>query len=196
MPRESLGRVRALTKKLTDVEVGTTFGFPAFKVSGKTFAWFPKKKEVEPGSLGVRMSILEREYRIAAEPSVYYVTPHYKDYASVLARIEQMSDAALRELLESGHEYMVSQRRARSPNGAANDRDESVSQSRTLRATALRRPRTSAGYFLVGGVGGTGALASATSFHWPSILRQTLRYPPVSVDGFPPGGVMVIVYVP
>ena len=109
MAKDGIARVRALTKKLADVEEGTTFGFPAFKVGGKTFAWFPKKKEVEPGSLGIRMSILEREYRMAAEPRVYYVTPHYKDYDSVLARIGELSDAALRELLESGHEYIVTQ---------------------------------------------------------------------------------------
>jgi len=40
---------------------------------------------------------------------VYYVTPHYKDYDSVLARVDELSDAALRELLESGHEYIVTQ---------------------------------------------------------------------------------------
>jgi hypothetical protein len=93
--------------KLADVEEGTTFGYPAFKVHGKAFAWFPKKKEVEVGSLGVRMSILEREHRIKAEPTTFYVTPHYKDYPSVLARVDKMSDAKLRELLESGHEFMA-----------------------------------------------------------------------------------------
>lgn len=108
MKRDGLTRVRGIATKLPNVEEGTTFGFPAFKVNGKTFAWFPKKKEVEPGSLGVCMSILEREYRIAAEPAIYYVTPHYKDYTSVLARIDRMSQAALRELLESGHEFMIS----------------------------------------------------------------------------------------
>jgi hypothetical protein len=107
MPRDALARVRALAAKLPDVEEGTTFGFPAFKVGGKTFAWFPKKKEVEPGSLGVRMSITEREFRIAAQPSLFYVTPHYHDYPSILARVDLMTDAALRELLESGHEFMT-----------------------------------------------------------------------------------------
>jgi hypothetical protein len=115
MKRDGLSRVRAIAGKLPDVEEGTTFGFPAFKVGGKTFAWFPRKKEVEPGSLGVRMSILEREYRISGEPSIYYVTPHYKDYTSVLARVDRMSQAALRELLESGYEFIVSQsKRSRS----------------------------------------------------------------------------------
>ena len=107
MKRDSLTRVRALAMKLPDVEEGSSFGVPAFKVGGKTFAWFPKKKEVEDGSLGVRMSILERDYRIRAEPAIYYVTPHYVDYPSILARVDEMSTEALKELLESGHEFMV-----------------------------------------------------------------------------------------
>ena len=108
MKKDGLTRVRAIATKLADVEEGTTFGFPAFKVRGKAFAWFPKKKEVEAGSLGVRMSILERDYRIKDKPKVFYVTPHYKDYTSVLARVDLLSDADLRELLESGHEFMAS----------------------------------------------------------------------------------------
>ena len=107
MKRDGLARVRAIARKLPDVEEGTTFGFPAFKVGGKAFAWFPKKKEVESGSLGVRMSILERDYRIKDRPAVFYVTPHYKDYTSVLARVDLLKDAELRELLESGHEFMM-----------------------------------------------------------------------------------------
>ena len=113
--RDSLARVRAIALTLSDVTEGTTYGFPAFKVRGKVLAWFPKKKEVEPGSLGVRMSILEREHRMAAAPDVYYVTPHYLAYTSVLARPERLTDAALRELLESGHEFMLAQAKRRPP---------------------------------------------------------------------------------
>ena len=113
MKRDPLSRVRAIAMKLPDVEEGSTFGFPAFKVGGKAFAWFPKKKEVEPGSLGVRMSILERDDRIAAEPSVYYVTPHYVEYTSVLARVDRLSTEALKELLESGHEFMTKTAKAK-----------------------------------------------------------------------------------
>jgi hypothetical protein len=102
-----LSRVRRLALGFPDTEEGTTFGYAAFKVRGKAFAWFPTKKEVEPGSLGVRMSFLERDHRVGARPKVFYVTPHYKDYTSVLARIDLMSDAELRELLESGYEFML-----------------------------------------------------------------------------------------
>ena len=113
MKRDPITRVHAIAKTLPDVEPGTTFGFPAFKVGGKTFAWFPKKKEVEEGSLGVRVSILEREYLIERDPKLYYFTPHYRDYDAVLARVALMSDAELRELLESGHEFMVKHQKKR-----------------------------------------------------------------------------------
>ena len=108
MTADNLSRVRAIATKLAEVEEGTTFGFPAFKVRGKLFAWLPKKKEVEPGTLAVRVSILERDHRILANPKVFYVTPHYKDYPAVLARVEHMSSAELRELLESAYEFVVS----------------------------------------------------------------------------------------
>ena len=110
---DTLSRVRAVAMKLPDVTEGTTHGFPAFKVGGKTFAWFPNKKEVEPGSLGVRMSILEREYRIKANPVAYYVTPHYLEYTSILARVEKLSAKELKELLESGHEFMTTTAKAK-----------------------------------------------------------------------------------
>lgn len=113
MTRDNLSRVRAIAMKLPDVEEGTTFGFPAFKVRGTAFAWFPKKKEVEPGTLGVRMSILERDHRVFANPKVFYVTPHYRDYTSVLARVELLSSAALRELLQSGYDFVVSTAKGR-----------------------------------------------------------------------------------
>lgn len=110
---DQLARVRKLALALPDVEEGTTFGFPAFKVDGKVFAWFPKKKEVEPGSLAVRMSFVERDYRVAKQPKVFYVTPHYQDYTSVLARAALLKDAELRELLESGHEFMLTQEKTK-----------------------------------------------------------------------------------
>jgi hypothetical protein len=107
--------VRRLVAKLADVEEGTTFGFPAFKVKGKTFAWFPKKKEVDPDTLGVRMSFLERDHWLTTHPKAFYLTPHYKDYPSVLARPALLSDAILRQLLESGHEFMLTDHTRRAP---------------------------------------------------------------------------------
>lgn len=104
----SFARVRRLGGKLPDVEEGTTYGYPALKTGGKVFAWMPKKKEVEPETLAVRMSIFERDILISSKPDVFYITPHYKDYPSVLVRMKLLEDAELKILLESAHEYMRS----------------------------------------------------------------------------------------
>ena len=107
--RDDLSRVRRLALGLPDVEEGTTFGYPAFKIGGKPFAWFPNKPEVEPGTLAVRASFLERDHRIAAHSDIYYFTPHYKDYPAVLVRVWLLKDGELRELLESSYEFVVSE---------------------------------------------------------------------------------------
>jgi hypothetical protein len=111
--RSGLVRVRTLVAALPDVEEGTTFGFPAFKVKAKTFAWFPKKQEVEDGTLAVRMSILERDFLIAKTPAAYYLTPHYRDYTAVLARPDVMTDAALKDLLDAGREFILTEGKRR-----------------------------------------------------------------------------------
>ena len=113
MSDKGIVRVHTIVSTFADVEPGTTYGFPAFKVRGKTFAWFPEKKEVPAGTLGVRMSIMEREYLIARAPTLYFFTPHYRDYDAVLAHVDLMSDAELRELLESGYEFMVKLKKRR-----------------------------------------------------------------------------------
>lgn len=56
MSEDQIARVNAIVAGFADVEPGTTYGYPAFKVRDKTFAWFPRKKEVPEGTLGVRMS--------------------------------------------------------------------------------------------------------------------------------------------
>ena len=106
MKVDGISRVHAILKTFSGVEPGSTYGFPAFKVQGKTFAWFPEKKDVEKGTLAVRLSILERDFLVKRYPKIYYFTPHYKDYDAVLARVDLMSDAMLRELLASGYEFI------------------------------------------------------------------------------------------
>ena len=105
--KDGIARVHAIVSAFDNVELGSTYGFPAFKVRGKTFAWFPEKKEVPVGSLAVRLSIMEREYLIERDPKLYFFTPHYRDYDAVLVHLDLMSDAELRELLDSGYEFMV-----------------------------------------------------------------------------------------
>jgi hypothetical protein len=42
----------------------------------------------------------EREMLMEAEPATFHITPHYKDYPSVLARLEGLHPGSLRSFLE------------------------------------------------------------------------------------------------
>jgi len=74
--------IRAIARGFPEAEEGTSYGTPAFKVRKKMFCRFWEDGEVlvvktEPG-LG--------EALIAADPKVYFITPHYQDYDYVLVR--------------------------------------------------------------------------------------------------------------
>ena len=72
---------------------------------GRMFACVPTHKSAEPGSLAVRMSLVERDLRLRSQPDVYYLKPHYEPHPIVLARLAKLSDKALVELLEVGWQF-------------------------------------------------------------------------------------------
>ncbi len=89
--------VRAIALSLPGVEEATSYGTPGFKVKGK----FLTRLRSEDNSLVlVDVPIDEREMLIEADPAVYHVTPHYKDYPAVLARLEAVHPGSLRAFLE------------------------------------------------------------------------------------------------
>lgn len=102
---QAFDRVRKLGRQLPNVEEGTAYGSPALKVRGKMFACIPVHRSAEPNSLAVRMSFVERDLRLQAEPDVYYLTPHYEGHPVVLVRLTRVGDKALKELLEVGWQF-------------------------------------------------------------------------------------------
>ena len=110
--KDHFARVRRLGLKLADVEEATSWGSPALKVRGKMFACVPTNKQAEPESVVFRLSFVERDLRLDAEPDHYYLKPHYVNYACVLARVKRLSDAALKELLETSWRFVRTTGRA------------------------------------------------------------------------------------
>jgi hypothetical protein len=104
-------RVRRLGVKLPDVEEATSWGVPALKVRGKMFACIPTNRQAEPESVVFRLSFAERDLRLDAEPNHYYLKPHYVNYPCVLVRVKGLSDAALKELLETSWRFAQTTRR-------------------------------------------------------------------------------------
>ena len=96
---------------LPGVEEGTAYGSPALKLHGKLLACIPTNKQAEPGSLVVRVDFPQRDELLAAEPDVYYLKPHYEEYACVLVRLKRIPPDALRDLLLMSWQFMNSKAR-------------------------------------------------------------------------------------
>ena len=104
--KDFFDRVRRLGLELPDVEEATSWGAPALKVRGKMFACVPTNKQAESESIVFRLSFIERDLRLDAEPDHYYLKPHDVNYPCVLARVKRLSDAALKELLETSWRFV------------------------------------------------------------------------------------------
>lgn len=101
MPRTKItfDTVRHICLAMPDVEEGTTYGTPAFKLRGRLLTCIPNHKSAEPNSLAVCVDFQQRTELLAAEPETYYLKDHYVNYPVVLVRLSRIHVDALRDLL-------------------------------------------------------------------------------------------------
>lgn len=85
--------VRRIALALPGVEDGTSYGTPALKVKGKLFARLKEDGE----TIVLFINLFERQYLLDAEPDLFYVTDHYRDWPTVLLRLRAVTEARLRE---------------------------------------------------------------------------------------------------
>ncbi len=102
--------VRRIALALPETAEGPHFGWFAWRVRGKAFAWERPLRRADLAALGdaapdgailaARIPDLgAREALIADSPAVYFTIPHFADYPAVLVRLEAISVAELGELL-------------------------------------------------------------------------------------------------
>ncbi|MGB7620962.1 MAG: MmcQ/YjbR family DNA-binding protein [Terriglobia bacterium] len=101
--------VRQMALSMEDVEEGTSYRTPAFKVRGTLFA----RLREDPDSLVIRMEIDRREEMMAADPDTYYITDHYLNYPWMLVRLSRVHPDALRELLRMAWRFAAPKKRSR-----------------------------------------------------------------------------------
>ena len=101
MPKSKINfdMARKIALRLPEVEESTIYGSPALKVRGKLLTCLPIHKSAEPDSLAVRIDFGQRAELMTADPDVYYVTDHYRNYPVVLVRLCRVHPDALRDLL-------------------------------------------------------------------------------------------------
>ena len=98
--------VQKMFRSLPETEEGMSYGTPSFKVKGKFMARFREDLDT---------LVLKLNFELAAElmaqrPEAYFTTPHYDGYPSVLVRIDQVSEAELRPLVEAAWRFSAPKR--------------------------------------------------------------------------------------
>ena len=86
-----------LTERLPGVTVGTSYGTPALKVGKKLLA-----RLREDGDTLVLLAVenIEQRFLMDTQPEVFYKTPHYEGYDTILVRLSLVDVSQLAELLE------------------------------------------------------------------------------------------------
>ena len=125
MPRKpiDIDVVRELALALPEVEESTSWGATAFKVRGRMFACEAVHSSAEDRTLMVRLDAMLRDELLEREPDVYYLTPHYAPFPTVLVRLDRVSRASLRKLLGTAHLFIDS--KAAAPRGKCRKRGRS-----------------------------------------------------------------------
>ena len=83
--------------KLPGVEVSTSYGTPSLKAYGK---FLTRLRREDDSLVLIDVGFDERDFLIEAEPEVFHLTPHYKDYPAVLARLAVVDAGTVAQLLE------------------------------------------------------------------------------------------------
>jgi hypothetical protein len=78
----------------------------ALKLGRQLVACTAIHSSAEPNSLMIRMDFPARDSRLAKQPDTYYLTDHYRDYASVLVRLAKVGRHEMHQLLEEAVKFV------------------------------------------------------------------------------------------
>lgn len=99
--------VREIATSLPEVEEAITKWGWTFRVRGKLLACPAVNRSAERDSLAVKIGLEDRARLLSSEPDVFYVTPHYAPYPTVLVRVPKISRAGLRSVLKLAWSFVA-----------------------------------------------------------------------------------------
>src|SRR5579872_2700198 len=90
-------RFLRIALSLPGAETSTSYGTPSVKVKGKLLSRWRTEAE---GAVAIRCDFLDRQILLLAQPEVYFLTDHYRDYPMILMRLDKASVKILAEAVE------------------------------------------------------------------------------------------------
>lgn len=95
-----------LGASLPGVKASTSARGIALKLKGQLVACTAIHASAEPNSLMVCIDFVARDVLLAKQPDTYYMTHHYRSYATVLVRLAKISRHELRNLLKEAAQFV------------------------------------------------------------------------------------------
>jgi hypothetical protein len=99
-----------LGASLPGVKASTSTRGIALKLKGQLVACTAIHPSAEANSLMVCIDFPARDALLAKQPDTYYMTHHYRSYATVLVRLANMDSHELRNLLEEAVQFVRAQK--------------------------------------------------------------------------------------
>lgn len=93
----------------------------ALKLKGQLVACTAINPSADPNSLVVCIDFPARDVLLEQQPDVYYVTSHYRGYASVLVRLAKVGHSELRNLLEQAVQFVGTRQTKKTATKAAKE---------------------------------------------------------------------------
>jgi hypothetical protein len=81
----------------------------ALKLKGQLVACTAIHPSAEPNTLMVCIDFPARDALLETQPAIYYMTAHYRGYATVLVRLAEVDHSELRNLLEQAVQFVGGQ---------------------------------------------------------------------------------------
>ncbi len=79
------------------VAEGTSYGKPSYLLAKK---FFTRLRSEDNSIVLIVSSMDERDMLLESDPALFHITAHYKDYPSVLVRMEEADSETVRAMLE------------------------------------------------------------------------------------------------
>jgi hypothetical protein len=90
-------QVKKIVLAFPGANESTSYGYPSYKVEKKFFA---RLRSEDNSLVLVVSSIDERDMLLEADPKLFHITAHYRNYPTVLARIERLDAKTLHAMLQ------------------------------------------------------------------------------------------------
>jgi hypothetical protein len=102
-------------------EASTSYGTPAVKVRGKLMSRWRTEAE---GALAIRCDFLDRQILLLAQPDVFFLTDHYRDYPMILMRTEKASGTVMAEAVDRAWRLVAPAKLVRPRDGMASPKKD------------------------------------------------------------------------